>query len=330
MSQTPRTVCLHFHIFKNAGTTIDSILEKNFSTNAIRVDAEKPNEIIALGVVIDFLNKNPEVKSFSCHQMRFPIPNITGFNFIPMLFIRQPLDRIFSIYSFNKRRSDQRTYAIKKAQITTLGDYIKLSLEGKQNMTMKNFQVLFLSRTDTRSQVGRDDLDLAIKHIKNCAVLGVVDRLDQSFVVAEEFLKTYFPNIDLSYTPKNVSEDRIGSLEQKLKDGRSKIGETLWKELVAKNELDIELYEIANEELNHRIKKIDNFDEKIKNFKNRCAKKKLNSITKHPDKIKSFFKTKSMLSNRRIWFSPENKSFYYKNMKTGTKKIICYLDNKNN
>jgi len=331
MTHTNRTVCLHFHIFKNAGTTIDSILEKNFSANAVRVDAEKPSEIIPMEVVIDFLNKNPEVKSFSCHQIRFPVRNNTHFNFIPMLFIRHPLDRIFSIYSYNKRRSDQRTPSIKKARNTSLQDYIHWSLNQKQNMVMKNFQVSFLSKTDPREQLKSSDLELAIQRIRSCSILGVVDHLDESLVVAEDFLKKHFPNIDLTYVPKNVSKERRGNLEKKLEEDRSKIEEQLWKELISKNKMDLELYEMANEELNNRIKKVEYFDEKLENFSNRCSNKTLQNLTtKGTNKIKSIFKKTPMLSNRRIWFSPEDKSFYFKNVKTGRKKIICYLDNKNN
>jgi len=250
-----RIVFLHFHIFKNAGTTIDSILEKNFSSNAVRVDAEKPMDVVPMDSVLDFLNKNPEIKSFSSHQLRFPIPNNTKFNFIPILFIRHPIDRIFSIYSYNKRRDDQRTFVIRQARIKTLKEYIEFFLERKHFMDIKNFQAIYISKNDRISPITQHEFDLSVKRVRDCAILGVVDRLDESLVVAEEFLKKYFSLIDLSYSPKNVDEDRTGTLKEKLDDGKKKLGEHMWTELLSKNEYDLQLYSIANDELNIRIKK---------------------------------------------------------------------------
>jgi len=303
-----KPICLHFHIFKNAGTTIDSILEKNFSSNAVRIDAEKPSAIVPMNSVLDFLNKNPEIKSFSSHQLRFPIPNNTKFNFIPMLFIRHPIDRIFSIYSYNRRRNDQRTQTIRQARINTLEEYIQSFLEMKKNMVMKNFQVMFLSKNETDSEVTDLDYNIAVQCMRGTKILGVVDRLDESLVVAEEFLKKYFPYIDLSYSPKNISEERTGTLNEKLDEGKKQLGEHLCTKLLAKNEYDLQLYSIANDELNIRIKKINSFNEKLENFKARISKNFSETI-----------QNSQMLKSRRIWYSPEDKSFYFKRTKNGTK-----------
>jgi len=107
MNEIQRTVCMHFHIFKNAGTTIDSIFEDNFNKQAVRLDIEKTDDILPIDVVIDYLKVNLEARSISSHQIRFPLPKNISFNLIPMLFIRHPIDRIFSIYQYNKRRKDK-------------------------------------------------------------------------------------------------------------------------------------------------------------------------------------------------------------------------------
>ena len=62
---------------------------------------------------------------------------------------------------------------------------------------MKNFQVLYLSRDNVESKVDNNDLNIAIERLKSCPVVGVVDRLDESLVVAEEILRNDFPKIDL-------------------------------------------------------------------------------------------------------------------------------------
>jgi len=313
-----RVVCIHYHIFKNAGTTIDSILEKNFFINAVRIDTEKPREVIPMHIVLDFLNKNPKIKSFSSHQIRFPIPESKNLKLLPLIFIRHPIDRIFSIYSYNKKRSEQKNLVIQQARVSTLNEYIEWYLQRKENFDIRNFQVIYLSKNSTKTDVGNVDLELALKRLKNCSIIGVVDRLDESLVLAEDTMKKYFTDIDLSYIPKNVSNERIGTLDEKIDQGRTQLSESLWKELLSKNELDLKIYFNANEELDYRISKINNFEEKLKNFKERCV-----------NKMKLIPKKGPTLSNRRIWYSHETKSFYHKNASKGTKTILCSFDKNN-
>ena len=78
MKESKKPVCLHFHIFKNAGTTLDWILDKNFSENHLTLDdLEDRGARLQWDDVLKFLEKNPDVKAFSSHQLRFPIPENT-------------------------------------------------------------------------------------------------------------------------------------------------------------------------------------------------------------------------------------------------------------
>jgi len=113
-------------------------------------------------------------------------------------------------------------------------------------------------------------LTLAIERIKNCPVLGVVERMDESLMLAEEILRPFFNKIDFSYKKQNVNVEREGSLDQKINDAKSKVNTEMWGKLNKENELDLKLYYAANEELNKRLKKIDNLEYKLSNFRNRC------------------------------------------------------------
>lgn len=260
---TTRTVIMHFHIFKNAGTTIDSVLEKNFRENAIRGDGEKPKDILPMEIVIDYLNKNKNVEAFSSHQMRFPIPENNEIEFFPLVFIRHPIDRALSTYSFNKNRVDPISQISFEAKYMPLKAYIEWNLHPPsrktKNMTIKNFQVLYLSRDNVESEVDNNDLNIAIEHLKSCPVVGVIDRLDESLVVAEEILRNDFPEIDLSYIKRNISKNRKNSLQERLDDVESQLEKSLCEDLRKHNELDLKLYEMANKELDVRIKKIEKF-----------------------------------------------------------------------
>ena len=95
MIDDKKPICLHFHIFKNAGTTIDWILKKNFGKQFVALDHKKPGEILSWKEVLSHIDGQKDVKAFSSHQIRFPLPQSDRYNFLPMIFIREPIDRAF-------------------------------------------------------------------------------------------------------------------------------------------------------------------------------------------------------------------------------------------
>jgi len=294
--ENKKPVCLHYHVFKNGGQTLAWIFEKNFSKNAIRIDTDNPSGVLSNDVVLDYVNNNQETKAISSHQIRFPVPESPRFHFISVMFIRHPIDRAVSVYYFNRSRTDSNRKGAQKAKSSSLNDYFKWSLKVKQHKVMKNFQVLYLSKNDVRSNVDKIDLQLAIDRIKKCDVLGVVDRFDESLTVAEETLKDYFPDIDLSYIKQNVTPDRRNKLTERLDDEKSLVEENIMNATIEENQLDMKLHSVTNLELDNRLKEIKNFDTKLEDFQNRC--KKLDDSTPQSNRF---------LSNERILYSLKTK-----------------------
>ena len=68
-SDMRRVVILHGHMFKNAGSTFDWALNKNFGKAFI--DHRDDAALLKGGgaYLSDFLNSNPEVKAFSSHHL---------------------------------------------------------------------------------------------------------------------------------------------------------------------------------------------------------------------------------------------------------------------
>jgi len=267
-----KPVCLHFHIFKNAGSTVDYILKKNFSTDAILLDTGKPQGILSFETVLHCFNKHyPNVKSLSSHQLRFPIPQNSGFNFLPMVFIRHPIDRAFSIFSFDKRRKDNKgATGVEMAKNLPASEYFKWSITQDERYIMKNFQVIFLSSKPPLVKAETQDLKIAIERLKECKVVGVVERMDESLLYAEENLRQWFSEIDFSYVEQNVSEEREVKLNDRLEKLRAKIGDKTYSEFEDTNKLDFKLYLKANKILDEKLKSVENFDEKMLDFKKRC------------------------------------------------------------
>ena len=264
-----RSILLHFHIFKNAGSTIEWLLEKNFPKKNLSVDGKTPGEIIQMNEICNMLKKRNSIKTVSSHQIRYPIPKNTKFNFIPILFLRHPIDRAFSIYYFKRKEIDNSIGSI-KARSMNLSEFIKWNLDFKGYMPMKNFQVLFLSDKATKEEANGKDLEIAINRMKSSLIIGIVDRMDESLVIAESFLKKEFPEINLAYVKQNVSKERKGTMTERLKQSEEELGKNLMERLEKCNKLDMKLYHSANEEIDKRKKEIQNFDRKIQDFEKRC------------------------------------------------------------
>lgn len=269
MEQVQNPVCLHFHIFKNGGSTLEWIFNKNFPKHVLSIDGKSPEDILSIDKILEYLKKHPKTKAISSHQIRFPVPKDSKFHLIPILFIRHPIDRAFSIYSFKKKENDNSIGTI-KARNLNLKDFIKWNLELRGYMVMKNFQTLFLVGKGVRGLPTQEDFQVACDQINSCDVIGVVDRMDESLVVAEEILKNYFRDIDLSYVPQNVSKDRKGDMMNRIESGKQQIGEEIMNSLIEQNQFDMMLYENSNKSLDKRISKIQDFDKKLDEFRNRC------------------------------------------------------------
>jgi hypothetical protein len=106
--------------------------------------------------------------------------------------------------------------------------------------------------------------------MKSSSIIGVVDRMDESLVIAESFLKQEFPKINLAYIKQNVSKERKGTIIERLKHSEDNLGADLKNRLIEYNKLDMQLYHSANKEMDKRKEKIKDFERKIKDFERRC------------------------------------------------------------
>ena len=75
-SQEKRNILLHFHIFKNAGSTIEWILEKNFPKKNLIIDEKEPGKIIKINKIINILKKNPQLKQYLVTKLDFQYQKI--------------------------------------------------------------------------------------------------------------------------------------------------------------------------------------------------------------------------------------------------------------
>jgi Sulfotransferase family len=266
-----RPLCIHYHIFKNAGTTFDWILERNFRQDALKFDEmTNPDAPLSAEQLLEFLANHDHAKSISSHQLAFSVIEHPEIQFLSIVFLRHPIDRALSICSFMKRdpRDDYRWI---KAKSSTLKQFIQFNLESDYK-EMRNFQIRFLCRRDNPEHSGMyvHNLYRAYEYLKHFTVFGIVERMDESLVLAEDILRNYFPQMDLSYIMQNVSPDKTGTLSERLEKARVEIGCELMDHLIEANKLDLQLYDHASKKLDELINNDNNFNNKLTDLKKRC------------------------------------------------------------
>ena len=57
-----RFVILHYHIFKNAGTTVENLLQKNFPHSFARFEGDGLDAQLSAAELLDYVREHPQVQ----------------------------------------------------------------------------------------------------------------------------------------------------------------------------------------------------------------------------------------------------------------------------
>lgn len=266
---TTRPVCVHFHVFKNAGTTLDGALRREFGIAFAEFDGPRANYVLEHDEFRAFVETRPALRAVSSHQVRFPLPAIYDVRWRPLLLIRHPLDRALSAYSFH-RRARTRSASALQAKKSDLRGYVRWMMDLGPVSLICNFQTTFLSTGPGTGK--RPGLAAACARLREAALAGTVERFGESLLCAERNLAADFPGLDLSNHSRNVTRERRGRLEERLAQLRAELGADLHAELERRNELDFALHLEAARELDGRLQRLgDDLQPAFEDFRARCA-----------------------------------------------------------
>ncbi len=255
-----RYVFLHYHIFKNAGTTIDSILERNFGARLAYLHGDKYNAALTNTDLLEFLQQNPEVMAVSSHHLRPPKPENETFVFFDIVFLRHPLDRLRSIYDFYRRGESSDDPLAADARSAGLKQFVERLLIFHPYL-VNDAQVNFLANGGRYTHPPTPaDLEGAAAVITQAAVPGVTERVELSLRAARYYLYPAFGQLDMRCGQENVSPGRLQTLEVRLKQMRQTCGRRLYDKLLEMNALDLKLLERADLEIDRRLQGIPDFD----------------------------------------------------------------------
>lgn len=97
-----RTVIIHYHIYKNAGTSFDHVLSHNFGDRHELFDGPYPFFTIDQEQLDRIIMRRPQAVAFSSHQIMLPPPGSLDYRALAAIFVRNPFLRIASIYRFKR------------------------------------------------------------------------------------------------------------------------------------------------------------------------------------------------------------------------------------
>ena len=262
-----RFVIVHYHIFKNAGTTIESILAREFPGRFASLHGPTCDIVLNGGHLAEFLEKNPAISALTSHHLCYPKPAIPDTVLFDCCFLRHPLDRVQSVHSYlRKTESDDRLCRL--AQRYGPADFVKILLDRSPHL-ISNVQVHRLANGGAFTRPASEaDLERATRVVLDMAIPGVTDMFDESLVAAEYFLNPAFPGIRLEYVRQNVSNPWNPGPERQ-KEWSRLWGATAYEELARLNEFDLELYRRAKKEVGRRLALVPKCDEKLAEFRSR-------------------------------------------------------------
>ncbi|MFT5484733.1 MAG: hypothetical protein ACI9GW_003401 [Halieaceae bacterium] len=272
MSSTVRHIITHGHIFKNAGTTLDWSLARNFGAGFLDHRDDAAMRADGPAHLAQIVQDQPELQAISSHHMVYPLPAIRGVSFVPVYLLRHPIERIASVYTF-ERQQDADTPGAEMAKKTSFVEYVKWRMRADVPRTIRDYQCFNLAgcKRGGGGMLPRTILLEALEQVDRNPCIGVVDRYDESMVALEVVLaESGFADIDLAYLHQNATRKVHGvSLGKRVQRVGKDLGELL-AEVIDANSYDLALYRLANQRLDQMIAGIEGFEGKMESFKRRC------------------------------------------------------------
>lgn len=242
-----RTVILHYHLFKNAGTSLDAALKECIKPEEWVTKEFHAQPKVNRAKVAQWILDNPQAKVFSTHTAHLPPPNLEGIKVLPVIFLRHPIDRIVSAYAFEAKQGGDSFGAV-LARNTDLSGYIETRLALPNDRQCRNFHMQRLAMMF--SEQHGDEFTRAKKALEDLPFVGIVEKFNDSMRRLEEWLlKEGFQNIELKPVKKNVSQNNKKTLEEKLHEFESRISQTVFDELLESNRQDLLLYKMVTESI---------------------------------------------------------------------------------
>jgi hypothetical protein len=239
---------VHAHIYKNAGTSVDRLLEQSFGKNWMNWDSAAPQKSLRSTDIHEVVRQNPGIMALSSHSSRLVWPNLIP-EALPIVFLRHPIDRALSVYKFAGRDSTQPDHVHARG---TFRDYVEWALTSSDGgIVIRNYQVTHLSEAPLRvshvwhAEPSGADLRHALDLLAEWPAFGIVRQFQRSMARFQRAYAHAFPGLLLSDVHLNASPYPFRTERAAIEAGLEMLGPGLFDDLCGVNELDLDLYKEA-------------------------------------------------------------------------------------
>lgn len=183
-----RTILLHYHLFKNAGTSLDQILKRNFGDRWVtREFSTETRDNSAL--VAEWIAATPDAVAYSTHTAVGPVPQVEGVRVLTVMMLRDPVARIRSAYRFEVKQKAE-TWGAQLAKTHDLEGYVEARLARKGDRQCRNFQTNRLAMMVPGPARERARALVALRHL---SVIGLVEDFGGTLTRLETALRPHYP-----------------------------------------------------------------------------------------------------------------------------------------
>jgi len=208
-------------------------LQKNFGDGWVTAEFEGKGGDNS-GAVADWIASTPDAVAYSSHTMVGPVPQVDGVRVVPIVLLRDPIERIKSAYRF-ERKQDADTWGAKLAKAHDFEGYVHARLARPNDRQCRNFQTARLASMCPGDAPELDRALQAIEILRETGVIGRVEAFDDALAQLSTHLHDSYPEFTWESTKANVSVPVADS------ENESKLNE----ELATHNSDDLHLWKAA-------------------------------------------------------------------------------------
>lgn len=252
-----RKLVVHYHLFKNAGSAVDSILKQSFGEQWAPFDKPESAAKILPSELDAFIRANPEVRAISSHHALLPLPESPAYEAFPLVFVRHPIARARSAYLFEW----QKQLGLDEPR-GTFSEYVQEKALDNDRGAISNFHVCQLSNLAVEGERPTYDptpderLARAKERLDSLPFFGLVEHFQESLVRLHFYLKYHFPELKVVNRTVNTTQTVDQNLDAKLIAIRAELGPELYGLLEQKNKLDLAFYRYAYQQFNSTVPRV--------------------------------------------------------------------------
>ena len=248
--ETGDGVIVHYHIYKNAGSSVDRLLAESFGADWAAFDPTPGTKPARMADLQAFCTANPGLRAVSSHSTSLAWPGLHDARACPIVLLRHPLDRVRSVYEFALRDASQPDHAM--AVNGSLRGYVEERLcRPGHGSGIGNYQVSHLSEASVRAEMpwfalpDTDDLEFAKALVASFPAFGLVRRFAQSMQAFQHAYAPRVPGLRLYEVRVNAGKDEAIGEAEAIASVEEQLGPHTAARLIEANRLDLALYAFA-------------------------------------------------------------------------------------